>query len=50
MQVYCMINAAVTGTCGQMGGLIIQNIVKAENLQLSAAFDIVNIGKDAGVV
>ncbi|MBN1133837.1 MAG: 4-hydroxy-tetrahydrodipicolinate reductase [Methanosarcinaceae archaeon] len=45
-----MIKAAVTGACGQMGGLIIQNIVKAENLQLSAAFDIVNIGKDAGEV
>jgi 4-hydroxy-tetrahydrodipicolinate reductase len=43
-----MINAAVTGACGQMGGLIIQNIVKAEDIQLSAAFDIVNIGRDAG--
>jgi len=43
-----MINAAVTGACGQMGGLIIQNIVKTADMQLSAAFDILNIGKDAG--
>jgi len=43
-----MINAAVTGACGQMGGLIIQNVVKTADMQLSAAFDIFNIGKDAG--
>lgn len=42
------INVAVTGACGRMGGMIIENIVKTDNMQLSAAFDINNIGKDAG--
>ncbi|MGP8319300.1 MAG: 4-hydroxy-tetrahydrodipicolinate reductase [Methanosarcinaceae archaeon] len=42
------INVAVTGACGRMGGLIIENIIKNDDMQLSAAFDITKIGKDAG--
>ena len=38
------INVAVTGACGRMGGMIIENILKTDNMQLSAAFDINNIG------
>ena len=45
-----MINVAVTGASGRMGKLIISNILKAEDAQLSAAFDLVNIGKDVGEV
>jgi 4-hydroxy-tetrahydrodipicolinate reductase len=45
-----MINVAVTGASGKMGKLIISNILKVEGVRLSAAFDLVNIGKDAGEV
>jgi 4-hydroxy-tetrahydrodipicolinate reductase len=43
-----MINAAVLGACGRMGSLIIENITCSTNMQLVAAFDVGNIGKDAG--
>lgn len=43
-----MINAAVIGACGRMGSLIIENITCSSEMQLVAAFDIGNIGKDAG--
>ena len=46
--VHIMIRAAVTGASGRMGKLIISNIVASEGMELSAAFDLVNIGKDAG--
>lgn len=45
-----MINAAVTGASGRMGKLLIENIIKMDGVQLSAAFDLMNIGKDAGEV
>ena len=45
-----MIKVAVTGASGRMGGLIIGNIVNSDNLELSAAFDISNIGMDVGEV
>jgi len=45
-----MINIAVTGASGKMGKLIISNILKVEGIRLSAAFDLVNIGKDVGEV
>ncbi|MHC1576983.1 MAG: 4-hydroxy-tetrahydrodipicolinate reductase, partial [Methanosarcinaceae archaeon] len=45
-----MINVAVTGASGQMGALIIQNIVRTEGVDLSAAFDLANIGSDAGEI
>lgn len=43
-----MINAAVLGACGRMGSLIIENITCSTNMQLVAAFDVGNIGRDAG--
>ncbi|AKB30518.1 Dihydrodipicolinate reductase [Methanosarcina siciliae C2J] len=43
-----MISAAVLGACGRMGSLIIENITCSTDMQLVAAFDIGNIGKDAG--
>ena len=43
-----MINAAVLGACGRMGSLIIENITSSTNMQLVAAFDVGNIGRDAG--
>lgn len=45
-----MIKVGVLGASGRMGGLIIQNIAKKENMELSSAFDLVNLGKDAGEV
>ncbi|MCX9013895.1 MAG: 4-hydroxy-tetrahydrodipicolinate reductase [Candidatus Methanoperedens sp.] len=45
-----MIKIAVTGACGRMGGLIIENILKSDELQLVCAIDITNIGKDIGEV
>lgn len=45
-----MINVAVTGASGRMGKLIISNILRSEQARLSAAFDLMNIGSDAGEV
>jgi 4-hydroxy-tetrahydrodipicolinate reductase len=43
-----MIRVAVTGASGRMGKLIISNIVNSKEMELSAAFDLANIGQDAG--
>ncbi len=43
-----MINIAVLGACGRMGSLIVENITRSMDMQLVAAFDIGNFGKDAG--
>jgi 4-hydroxy-tetrahydrodipicolinate reductase len=45
-----MIKIAVTGACGRMGGLIIENILKSKDLKLVCALDVTNIGKDIGEV
>ncbi|MBP2029286.1 4-hydroxy-tetrahydrodipicolinate reductase [Methanohalophilus levihalophilus] len=45
-----MIKVGVLGASGRMGSLIIQSIVKNENLELSSAFDLMKIGMDAGEV
>ncbi|MBC7085263.1 MAG: 4-hydroxy-tetrahydrodipicolinate reductase [Methanomethylovorans sp.] len=45
-----MIRAAVTGASGRMGKLIISNIISLKEMELSAAFDLVNIGQDAGEI
>jgi 4-hydroxy-tetrahydrodipicolinate reductase len=45
-----MIEIAVTGACGKMGGLIIENVLKSQDLELVAAIDVANIGKDIGEV
>ncbi|TGC09779.1 4-hydroxy-tetrahydrodipicolinate reductase [Methanolobus halotolerans] len=45
-----MINVAVTGASGRMGRLIISNVLRSEETRLSAAFDLMNVGSDAGEV
>ncbi len=45
-----MIKVAITGASGRMGKMILENILKYEGMQLSAGFDLVNIGKDVGEV
>jgi 4-hydroxy-tetrahydrodipicolinate reductase len=45
-----MIRIAVTGACGKMGGLIIENVLKSVDLKLVSAIDVTNIGKDIGEV
>lgn len=45
-----MINAAVLGACGRMGSLIVENITCSTDMQLVAAFDVNNFGKDAGEI
>ncbi|WMW21440.1 4-hydroxy-tetrahydrodipicolinate reductase [Methanolobus mangrovi] len=45
-----MINAGVTGASGRMGKLIIENILRSEDVCLTSAFDLANIGKDVGEV
>ncbi|MDY0129350.1 MAG: 4-hydroxy-tetrahydrodipicolinate reductase, partial [Methanosarcina vacuolata] len=43
-----MINVAVLGACGRMGSLIVENVTNSTDMQLVAAFDINNFGKDIG--
>ncbi|MFP4654503.1 MAG: 4-hydroxy-tetrahydrodipicolinate reductase [Methanohalobium sp.] len=43
-----MTRAAVSGAYGRMGKMLIDNIANSNNFELSAAFDIFNIGNDAG--
>lgn len=45
-----MIKVAVTGACGRMGGLIIENVLKSKDMKLVSAIDVSNIGKDIGEV
>ncbi|MBE6526068.1 MAG: 4-hydroxy-tetrahydrodipicolinate reductase, partial [Thermoplasmata archaeon] len=44
------VRVALVGACGRMGTLIVRRILETEGLELSAAFDLVNIGKDIGEV
>ncbi len=45
-----MIRVAVAGAAGRMGRLIVQNVVQDEELELAQAFDIRELGRDAGEV
>lgn len=45
-----MIKVAVTGACGRMGMLIIENILKSGDMKLVTAIDVTNTGKDIGEV
>jgi 4-hydroxy-tetrahydrodipicolinate reductase len=45
-----MIKVAVTGACGRMGMLIIENILRSGNMKLVTAIDVTNTGKDIGEV
>ncbi|NLI61995.1 MAG: 4-hydroxy-tetrahydrodipicolinate reductase [Methanosarcinaceae archaeon] len=42
------VRAAVCGACGRMGNLIVAKICETDGIELSAAFDITNVGKDIG--
>lgn len=44
------VRIALVGACGKMGTLIIRRILATEGFTLSAAFDLVNVGKDIGEV
>jgi len=44
-----MITVAVTGAHGRMGKLIIENIDAAPDMELVAAFDIVDLGAPVGM-
>ena len=41
---------ALVGACGRMGQLIIKRILATDGLELSAAFDLINNGKDIGEI
>jgi len=45
-----VIRTAVSGACGRMGRLIIENILGSKDMELVAPIDITNIGKDLGEV
>lgn len=45
-----MTKVALVGACGKMGNLIIRRILATEGLELSAAFDLINQGKDIGEI
>lgn len=45
-----MINVAVAGAAGRMGRLIVQNAITDDEIQLVQAFDLNEIGRDAGEV
>jgi 4-hydroxy-tetrahydrodipicolinate reductase len=44
------VRIALVGACGKMGSLIIRRILATDGVTISAAFDLVNIGKDVGEV
>ena len=41
---------ALVGACGRMGTLIVRRVLATEGMTISAAFDLVNVGKDIGEV
>jgi 4-hydroxy-tetrahydrodipicolinate reductase len=45
-----VVRAALVGACGRMGQLIVKRILATDGIELSAAFDLVNIGKDIGEI
>lgn len=44
------VRIALVGACGRMGSLIIRRLLATDGVTLSAAFDLVNVGKDVGEV
>jgi 4-hydroxy-tetrahydrodipicolinate reductase len=44
------VRIALVGACGRMGSLIIRRILETEGAEVSAAFDLMNLGKDVGEV
>ena len=44
------VRAALVGACGKMGQMIVRRINATEGMKISAAFDLVNVGKDIGEI
>jgi 4-hydroxy-tetrahydrodipicolinate reductase len=44
------VKVALVGACGRMGTLIVRRVLATEGMTISAAFDLVNVGKDLGEV
>jgi 4-hydroxy-tetrahydrodipicolinate reductase len=44
------VRAALVGACGKMGQMIVRRINATEGMTVSAAFDLVNVGKDIGEI
>jgi 4-hydroxy-tetrahydrodipicolinate reductase len=44
------VRAALVGACGKMGQMIVRRINATEGMKVSAAFDLVNVGKDIGEI
>ncbi len=44
------VRVAVAGAAGRMGKLIVKNVVEDEELELVQAFDLRNLGDDAGII
>ncbi|AGI48000.1 dihydrodipicolinate reductase [Thermoplasmatales archaeon BRNA1] len=44
------VRAALVGACGRMGQMIVRRIMATEGITVSAAFDLVNVGKDIGEI
>ena len=44
------VRVGLVGACGRMGQLIIKRVLATEGMEISSAFDLVNIGKDIGEV
>ena len=44
------VRVGLVGACGRMGSLIVRRVLATEGMEISAAFDLVNIGKDIGEV
>src|SRR5574344_854295 len=44
------VRVGLVGACGRMGQLIIKRVLATEGMEISSAFDLVNIGKDIGEI
>ena len=44
------VRVGLVGACGRMGQMLVKRILATEGMTVSAAFDLVNIGRDIGEV
>ena len=44
------VRVGLVGACGRMGQMLVKRVLATEGMTVSAAFDLVNIGKDIGEV
>lgn len=45
-----MTRVAIAGACGRMGRLLVEGVLSSEYLELAAAFDLVEVGRDIGEI